>query len=65
MAMIFCWTKYILLSNGDAAQVRGIAVSAQTALTPALVAAFNDISRPLKEALEPNAYLWQNESRVV
>ncbi|MDN3690529.1 aldo/keto reductase [Cyclobacterium jeungdonense] len=54
-----------IVGGRNAAQVRKNAASAQLALTPALVAALNDITRPLKEALGPNADLWQSESRVV
>ncbi|WP_154854905.1 aldo/keto reductase [Cyclobacterium xiamenense] len=54
-----------IVGGRNAAQVRKNAASAQVTLSPALLNALDEATRPLKEALGPNADLWQTDSRVI
>lgn len=54
-----------IVGGRNEAQVRKNAASAQVTLSPALINALDEATRPLKEALGPNADLWQTDSRVI
>ncbi len=54
-----------IVGGRNAAQVRNNAASAEVTLSPALLNALDEATRPLKEALGPNADLWQTDSRVI
>lgn len=54
-----------IVGGRNAAQVRKNAASAEVTLSPTLLNALDEATRPLKEALGANADLWQTDSRVV
>ncbi len=54
----------VIMGGRNADQVRRNAAAGETALSPDVLAALNELSRPLKEKMGANADMWQAESRI-